>query len=93
VAGAVVVSIHLARVAAAPMISVVEIQAVAGKGLQGDRYFNKLGTYSNDPGSGREVTLIEIEALEALGREYQVDLGEGKGDGNPFTLFDWLKSR
>jgi MOSC domain-containing protein YiiM len=80
-----VVSIHLAPVAAAPMISVMEIQAVTGKGLQGDRYFNKLGTYSNDPGSGREVTLIEIEALEALRREYQVELEPDQSRRNIVT--------
>ena len=45
-----------------------------GRGLQGDRYFAGLGTYSNNPGSGRHVTLIEIEAIEALQREYQVEI-------------------
>jgi MOSC domain-containing protein YiiM len=56
------------------MKSVREVQAVAGKGLEGDRYAAKLGTYSNEPGSGREVTLIEIEAVEALQRDYQIAL-------------------
>lgn len=84
-ADAVVVSIHLAPSAAAPMISVMETQAVTGKGLQGDRYFNRLGTYSNEPGSGREVTLIEIEAFEALRREYQVELKPGQSRRNIVT--------
>jgi MOSC domain-containing protein YiiM len=69
-----VVSIHIAAVAAAPMTTVAQAKAVASQGLEGDRYSNKLGTYSNDPGSGREVTLIEIEAFEALQRDYQIDL-------------------
>ena len=42
--------------------------------LEGDRYFNNIGTYSNEPGNGRDVTLIEIEALEALKRDYDIDL-------------------
>ena len=67
-----VVSIHIAAVAAAPIKSVAEVIALAGRGLEGDRYANKLGTYSNDPGTGRHVTLIEIEAVEALKREYNV---------------------
>jgi MOSC domain-containing protein YiiM len=67
-----VVSIHIAAVAAAPMKTVAQVKAVAGQGLEGDRYSNKLGTYSNDPGSGHEVTLIESEAIEALKREYDV---------------------
>jgi MOSC domain-containing protein YiiM len=69
-----VVSIHVAQTAAAPMQSIEAAQAIAGKGLEGDRYFNKLGTYSNEPGSGRDVTLIEIEAVEALKRDYQIEL-------------------
>jgi MOSC domain-containing protein YiiM len=48
-----------------------------GKGLEGDRYASKLGTYSNQPGSGRDVTLIEIEAIEALKRDYGIDLDPG----------------
>lgn len=72
-----VVSIHIAAIAGAPMKSVREVQAVVGKGLEGDRYAAKLGTYSNDPGSGRDVTLIEIEAVEALQRDYQITLDAG----------------
>lgn len=69
-----VLSLHVAPSAAAPMCSVSEVRAVAGRGLEGDRYFSGLGTYSNRPGTGHHVTLIEIEALEALKREYQVDV-------------------
>ena len=69
-----VVSLHIAPTGAAAMQSRDQVQAVAGRGLQGDRYFAGLGTYSNNPGSGRHVTLIEIEAIEALQREYQVEI-------------------
>ena len=72
-----IVSLHIAATGAAPMKSVGQAQAVEGKGLEGDRYAAKLGTYSNDPGSGREVTLIEIEAIEALDRDYQIVLEPG----------------
>ena len=64
-----VVSLHIAVAAAASVVSVGEIQAIAGKGLEGDRYFLKTGTFSKTPGSGREVTLIEVEAIEALRRD------------------------
>src|SRR5918996_1758882 len=74
----VVISMHVASTAAAPMRSITSARAVAGKGLEGDRYFNELGTYSNQPGSGREVTLIEIEAIEALKRDYQIELDAGR---------------
>ena len=80
-----VVSIHIAAVAAAPMKTVAQAKAVAGRGLEGDRYAAKLGTYSNDPGSGREVTLIESEALEALERDYQIKLAPGQARRNLAT--------
>lgn len=60
------VSIYIAPAAAAPIQSVEHARAVAGKGLEGDRYFDGRGTWSTHPGSGREVTLIEGETLDAL---------------------------
>ena len=80
-----VVSIHIASVAAAPMITVAQVMAAAGQGLEGDRYANKLGTYSNEPGSGRHVTLIESEAIEALERDYQIKLASGQSRRNIVT--------
>ncbi len=35
-----------------------QIEAVAGRGLAGDRYFLKEGTFSEKDGPDREVTLI-----------------------------------
>jgi MOSC domain-containing protein YiiM len=80
-----VVAIHIAATGAAPMKSVTTAQAVAGKGLEGDRYYSKLGTYSNQAGSGRDVTLIEIEAIEALKRDYEVELDASRSRRNIVT--------
>lgn len=80
-----VVSIHIAPTGEAAMESVREVRAVAGKGLEGDRYFTKLGTYSNDSGSGRDVTLIEIEAIEALKEDYHIALDPGLSRRNIVT--------
>jgi MOSC domain-containing protein YiiM len=80
-----VVAIHVAPTAAAPMKSVTTAQAVPGRGLEGDRYYNKVGTYSNEPGSGRDVTLIEIEAVEGLTRDYKVELEPGQSRRNIVT--------
>jgi MOSC domain-containing protein YiiM len=80
-----VFSIHIAPAGAAPVISVGEIQAIVGKGLAGDRYFLQTGTYSKTPGSGRAVTLIEIEAIEALRREYQNDIDAAQARRNIVT--------
>lgn len=84
-AAATIVSIHIAPMGAAPMKTVSKIQMVAGKGLEGDRYAMKRGTYSNDPGSGRDVTFIEIEAFEALRRDYQIILEPGSARRNIVT--------
>jgi MOSC domain-containing protein YiiM len=61
------------------------VRAIAGRGLEGDRYFNQVGTYSNRPGTGREVTLIEIEAIEALKRDYDIGLRPGESRRNIVT--------
>jgi MOSC domain-containing protein YiiM len=42
--------------------------------LEGDRYFKKSGTYSNIPGGGRQITLIELESVEALKRDLKIEL-------------------
>jgi MOSC domain-containing protein YiiM len=80
-----VVSIHVAPAGSTPVVSVEEIQAIAGKGLEGDRYFRKTGSYSKTPGSGREITFIEIEAIEALQREYQIDIDAAQARRNIVT--------
>ena len=80
-----VVSLHIARHAAAPMQSIATGTAVAGRGLEGDRYFKQTGTYSNLPGTGREVTLIESEAVVALAREYDIQLPSGLARRNIVT--------
>jgi MOSC domain-containing protein YiiM len=62
-----VVSIHIAPEAGAPMVSVQDVRAIPGRGLEGDRYFTGRGHYSGKASeAGREITLIEIEAIEAL---------------------------
>ena len=61
------------------------IEAVVGRGLEGDRYFLKEGTYSSMDGPDREVTLIEAEALEALARDYQITLPPAQARRNLLT--------
>lgn len=61
-------AIHIAPVKAGPMRALGSVRAVAGRGLEGDRYFLKAGTFTKaaDPDrADRQVTLIEEEALAA----------------------------
>src|SRR5260370_2545470 len=67
-----IVSINIAANAEGPMRSIGEVRAVPGRGLEGDRYFFRQGTYYQ-PQPDRELTLIEAEAIEALRSEFQVD--------------------
>jgi MOSC domain-containing protein YiiM len=81
----IVVSLHIAPSGAAPMQSVTHVNAIAGRGLEGDRYCNLCGTYLNQPGDGRHVTLIESEALATLDRDYQIRLEPGLARRNIVT--------
>jgi MOSC domain-containing protein YiiM len=67
------------------MVSVSEIRAVPGQGLEGDRSFRKTGTHSTWPGTGREVTLVEAEASEAIARESGIVLAPGASRRNITT--------
>src|ERR1022692_549838 len=66
--------IHVASKAAAPMEELQHARLVAGIGIEGDRYAAGLGTYSKRPHLDRQVTLIEIEVLEAIARDRQIEL-------------------
>jgi hypothetical protein len=75
-----VVSLHVAPEASAPMRALTEVRAIPGRGLEGDRYFLGTGLYSRKPSlGGREVTLIEVEAVEALFRGVLNAAGETLG--------------
>jgi MOSC domain-containing protein YiiM len=75
-----VVSIHIAPEAAAKTQSIVEVRALPGRGLEGDRYFAGTGHYSKTSSyGGREVTLIEVETIEALFRGVLNASGERLG--------------
>jgi len=79
-----VVSIHIAPAAEAAMQTVDEVRAVPGQGLEGDRYSNQTGTFSQ-PSPDRELTLIEIEAIEAFRSELGTDADEGFARRNIVT--------
>lgn len=63
-----VAGIYITSMASAPMREVASAIAVAGKGLEGDRYAAGVGFYSPNPTTegARELTLIEQEEIEAL---------------------------
>ena len=68
-----VVAIFITDKSAEPMRSVTSIEAVASRGLQGDRKFRDPSHPKKDT-PDREVTLIESEAIEAVNRDYVLKL-------------------
>jgi hypothetical protein len=65
-----VAAILLAPDAEQPMVAVQGAQAVAGRGLEGDRYFDGRGTFSK-PGRGYELTLVQDEVLTEIGLPWE----------------------
>jgi MOSC domain-containing protein YiiM len=80
-----VAGVFIGPAAAEPMQAVTVVRAVAGRGLEGDRYFERTGTYSDVPGTGREVTLIESEAVASAARDYGLELAPGDARRNIVT--------
>ncbi len=67
-----VLAIGIAERNGEPMRSVDQVRAVAGKGLEGDRYFSEAAEGL--------VTLIAAEAIEAMARDtgYQLDYTDAR---------------
>ena len=67
-------SLHIVAEKSRPMATVETVHAIAGVGLEGDRYATGKGTYSEYPEEGRQVTLFEQESLEAISRDLRITL-------------------
>lgn len=60
-----VAAILTAPDAESPLARVEQAEAVAGRGLEGDRYYDGRGTFSG-PGHGYQLTLVEAEILDSI---------------------------
>jgi MOSC domain-containing protein YiiM len=65
----VVEGIHIAEKREAPTRARPNVEAVPGRGLEGDRHFDR---------DKHDLTLIEAEAIEDLAREGGIELGPGE---------------
>jgi len=77
-------SIHIASAAKEPVRALDQAVLTPGVGVEGDRYAQKQGTFYK-PEPDYELTLIEAEAIEALRREYDVELAPGDARRNIVT--------
>jgi MOSC domain-containing protein YiiM len=50
-----------------PAISLERAKVAPGEAIEGDRYANGSGTFYEEGKDGQDVTLVEAEALEAVG--------------------------
>lgn len=77
--------ICIAEQASVEMQELESATLIAGIGIEGDRYATGKGYYSNKPHADRQVTLIEIETLEALKRDHGIDLSPDESRRNLTT--------
>jgi len=84
-AAGIVEGLYLAAAAEAPCVAVEAVEAVAGRGLHGDRYFDGRGTFGRPGATGHELTLIEAEALDALAAESGIALDPADARRNVVT--------
>jgi hypothetical protein len=84
--------IHVAPDSGDPMEAQESVEAVAGRGLRGDRYFEGEGLWNyldEDPSrevqEASDVTFIEAEALEAVERDAGISLPSGAHRRNVTT--------
>jgi MOSC domain-containing protein YiiM len=66
------------------VLAVDAVRAIAGVGLEGDRYAYGRGHYQDERVS-RDLTLIEAEAIEALAREHGIEFAAGETRRNLTT--------
>jgi MOSC domain-containing protein YiiM len=79
--------IYLVARAEADPVAVGEARAVPGRGLEGDRYHEGAGSWTNWRGitRGQDLTLVEAEAIEALGGDAGIRLDPGRVRRNVVT--------
>jgi MOSC domain-containing protein YiiM len=80
-----VVGLYVATEAGGPVEARTEVKLLAGTGVEGDRYAAAGGRWSEKGGAGRQLTLIEREAIEAALRDYGVELAPGATRRNIVT--------
>jgi MOSC domain-containing protein YiiM len=80
----VVIAIFIGPKKLEPMTSVAEVTALAGAGLEGDRYAREEGSFSKKL-PNNQLTLIEEEALQAAARDYQLEFTAAESRRNILT--------
>ena len=80
-----ILSLHSCSRKEQPLNSPDQLVCQAGVGIEGDRYTLGAGTYSEQPEEGRQFTLFENETLEALARDWNIELKPEQTRRNAIT--------
>jgi MOSC domain-containing protein YiiM len=78
-------AIYIAAARGLNLHSLSEVRAIAGQGLEGDRYQLGRGSFSRWLGDGRAVSLIAVETIGAISSETGLDLSSGRSRRNIVT--------
>lgn len=78
-------AIHIAPQAGVAPISLARVKAIAGVGLEGDRYAARVGFFSGDGATDRDLTLVEAEVIEDLAVRDGIRLAPGETRRNITT--------
>ena len=79
-------AVFVGRAARRLPAEVPQAHAVAGRGLEGDRYHDGTGSFSwKGRGNGRDLTLVAAEALESLAAEHGIELDGAASRRNLLT--------
>jgi hypothetical protein len=70
--GGIVEALHIGAVRGEPMSPAHTIKVCAGRGIEGDRYFDYARRLSRSAFRACAITLIEMESLEMLEREHAI---------------------
>jgi len=80
-----VVGIYIAQKQGEQTVLVDQVHVVPGLGIEGDRYFNKPANSAGKGRTGREITLIELEAIESLREDSGIPIMPGQTRRNIIT--------
>lgn len=77
--------IFIAPTPAGAIVPLSIARLVPGRGIEGDRYFAGAGSFSRWPGTGRAISLMAAESVDAILSEHGIDLSAGRHRRNLVT--------
>lgn len=77
--------INLAERTSGPTFAVETVEAMAGRGLKGDRIVTERSPNGEPVEPKKQITLIEAEAFDALRRDYDLEFSAGESRRNICT--------